>query len=278
MQIGITERGDAFFDTSWEKWVFEEQKPAILITKNPTGLIKKYPGLFIKDNCGKLTGNVILHATITGLGGTPFEPNVTPPQEQIDGLKGFLNNENFCKERIVIRQDPIFPTFILTDKDIHNKLGYGYSLFIVRKFVVEYGLRYRISFFDFYPHVKERIMHLETSTELPEDVCINYSNLTEYVNGLVSGQPEFHLSLELRKLFYEGLKREIKNIEVCGEPGLPCTGCLSQLDLDTFGISLEEEVEKGFQRPACACLGIKHELLKTKHPCKHHCVYCFWKD
>lgn len=269
MQIGITERGDAFFDNTWEKWVFEEQKPTILITKSPVALIKKYPGLFIKDNNGNLEGNVILHATITGLGGTPFEPNVRPYQEQLGGLKEFLDNKNFCKERLVIRQDPIFPTFVITDRRLNS---YRYKLTDIYKFAFENGLRYRISFFDYYPHVKQRFAALAAEKD----------DIHEYICDLNSFQPELHLSLELRNEFYNIIKAQADKhnatVEVCGEPGLPCTGCLSQKDLDTFGINLESEIKKGFQRPACACLGIKHELLKTKHPCKHNCAYCYWKD
>ena len=66
--------------------------------------------------------------------------------------------------------------------------------------------------------------------------------------------------------------------EICGEPGLPCMGCLSKKDLDTFGINLEKEIKTGLQRPTCACLGIKHELLNRKSPCIHNCMYCYWKD
>ena len=36
--IGITERGDAALDTSWENWVFVQKRPAILISKDPLKL------------------------------------------------------------------------------------------------------------------------------------------------------------------------------------------------------------------------------------------------
>ena len=54
------------------------------------------------------------------------------------------------------------------------------------------------------------------------------------------------------------------DIEICGEPGINCTGCLSERDLDTFGVELDKDLETGMQRPACACLGIKKELLNNK--------------
>lgn len=277
IQVGVTERGDAFIDSvSWKEWVFEEQKPAILITKNPLGLIKQFPELFIKDNDGKLKGNVILHATITGLGGTAFEPNVTPYNEQLEGIKEYLLNPNFSKDRLVIRQDPLFPTFVVTDKRLHR---YAYHVSNIYKFAFENGLRYRTSFFDYYPHVRVRTQSTDYSARgqsfIPNDV------LGEYIKDLNEIQTDFHLSLELRKSFLDIIQKCAdkynSTIEICGEPGLPCTGCLSQKDLDTFGISLEEEIKTGFQRPACACLGIKHELLNRKSPCTHDCMYCYWK-
>ena len=279
IQIGVTERGDAYVDKScWREWVLEEQKPAILITKNPIALIKEYPSLFFKDENGKLGGNVILHATITGLGGTPFEPNVTPYNVQLDGLKEFLRNPNFCKERIVIRQDPLFPTFVITDKRLRR---YGYHVTNIWNFAFENGLRYRTSFFDYYPHVRVRTQAIFSPGNFDQRF-ITKKELDEYLKDLNEIQTEFHLPLETRKAFLDIIQKSADKynakIEICGEPGLPCTGCLSQKDLDTFGINLEEEIKSGFQRPACACLGIKHELLNRKSPCCHECVYCYWKD
>lgn len=78
VQIGITERGDAAIDTVWKTWVYEKGLPAILITKDTVKLITENPGLFIGD---ELKGNVILHATITGMGGNWLEPNVPNPND-----------------------------------------------------------------------------------------------------------------------------------------------------------------------------------------------------
>lgn len=269
IQIGITERGDAYIDKyDWQKWVFEEQKPAILITKNPMGILKEFPELFIKDNNGNVKGNVILHATITGLGGTPFEPNVIPYNEQLDGIKELLKDKNFCKERLVIRQDPLFPTFIITDKRLKQS---GYHVRDIWTFAFENGLRYRTSFFDYYPHVRERTQKI-----------VSKENVNEYIKDLNEIQMSFHLPLDTRKSFLSIIQKDADKynaqIEICGEPGFTCTGCISKKDLDTFGIILEEEIKSGFQRPACACLGIKNELLNRKSPCIHNCVYCYWKD
>jgi len=77
MKIGITERGDPVFDDSWVAWC-KEGKPAILITKDPMKLlnqcIKEFP-----EN----PPNIILHASITGWGDTPLEPNVLPMENTL---------------------------------------------------------------------------------------------------------------------------------------------------------------------------------------------------
>jgi len=63
-EIGITERGDAALDLGWLPWV-EDGKPAILITKDPLKLWKELIGHLLSKKF-----NIIIHATITGLGGS----------------------------------------------------------------------------------------------------------------------------------------------------------------------------------------------------------------
>lgn len=72
-RIGITERGDAALDTSWEDWVFVQKRPAILISKDPLKLFTEVTSMV--DQYG-FCPNIIVHCTITGFGGTKIEPNV----------------------------------------------------------------------------------------------------------------------------------------------------------------------------------------------------------
>lgn len=258
IQVGFTEAGDVALDDSWKSWV-SKGLPTVLITKNPRNLIEANRELFFGDN---LKGNVILHATITGLGGTCFEPNVHSSFDTLRFLSKCVSNPAFHKNRIVIREDPIIPAFAIVDE------AYREDLFDIARFAVNNNLRYRTSFFDYYPHVRQRFSNLDSKV-LP---------LVEKLNSI---QPEMHLPLETRVQFLELLKKNTgltdDLIEICGEPGMKCTGCLSQKDLNTFGIILNNDVETGFQRPACACLGLKKELLNNKHPCGHNCAYCYWK-
>jgi DNA repair photolyase len=98
--IGITECGDAGLDFSWV-----EQMPtmdfAILITKNVNDK-------FIKEVV-KVKEKVIVHATITGMGGTVVEPRVPPVSISIGQLKRLIN-AGFPASQIVLRVDPIIPT------------------------------------------------------------------------------------------------------------------------------------------------------------------------
>jgi len=74
----------------------------------------------------------------------------------------------------------------------------------------KYGTRVRISFMDNYPHVKARF---QAAGREP----LEYS---------------FHAPLASRMemaSFFPGA-------EICGEPGMECTGCVSERDLRTLGI------------------------------------------
>lgn len=65
--VGITERGDAALDTSWLK-KYQEGMKMILITKNPHALFD-----FVTANISD-TSRMIVHTSITGLGGSVLEP------------------------------------------------------------------------------------------------------------------------------------------------------------------------------------------------------------
>lgn len=258
VQIGITERGDAALNINWKKWV-ENGQPAILITKNVIKLIEENKQLL-------LNGNVIIHATVTGLGGTRWEPNVPNYKKVLKFLEKQIRY-GFPKERLVIRCDPIFIPFM--DPETQSLFNYKSIITEILNFAIDNNLRYRISFFDYYPHIRERIKDLSQTPAI------------EKLNQI---QPDLHADIILRQGSLNAIKNYIKDhnsnleVEICGEPDLPCTGCLSKKDLDIFGIELDKDLETGIQRPACACLGLKKELLNNKHPCAHKCIYCYWKD
>lgn len=230
--IGITEKGDAGLDRSWTHWVYDEKKPAILITKAPSKLISTNVLTSME-----VTPNVIVHCTITGYGGTFMEPNVKPPQEELAAYTKLC--DILGTRRVVLRIDPIIPTEKGIDKALdiyHEKVKGG---------------RKRISFLDGYNHTRERIINT-TGFDLP------------WIG--------IHAPLEKRIKIHEQCFPEA---EVCGEPGMSCTGCISTIDCSILGV--KPVAQLAGQRKACKCLSLKNELLSNKTQCHHGCLYCYWK-
>jgi len=245
IKIGITENSDPIYDKSWERWALEKREPTILITKNFTELIKQYP-LLLSQN------NIIVHATITGYGSSFLEPNVPNPQSIVDMLRC-----NIYKERVVIRIDPIvpLPQFVKQSKQIFDYCkAMGYQ-------------RFRVSILDLYPHVVKRL----------EPYCTFLYELKQVYNWDLAHSGGEHqpymvyAPLHIRQSIID----QFPDVEVCAEPGIKCSGCISRKDLELFGIVPEKRYIKNDQREFCQCLGIKKELLRS-HNCQSKCLYCYW--
>jgi hypothetical protein len=179
----------------------------------------------------------IIHCTITGMGGTIIEPYVLPPEKTLP-----VYHELSKTFHTVLRIDPIFP----------NYLDFAFNAI----FGLIPGGRVRISFLDAYSHVRDRF---------------KASGLTKSINweGL-------HAPLQLRQEGLSKLKKYAPQIEVCGEPGMECTGCVSKKDVDFFGLASPNKLAN--IRHGCACLIEKTELLTNKKRCAHKCLYCYWYD
>lgn len=182
--------------------------------------------------------NAIIHCTITGYGGTKLEPGVAKPSITIQAAYKHLST--LGHKRTVLRVDPIIPT----DKGIEKALS----------LIEGWPGRVRISFLDLYPHVIKRLSGI----------------------GWMLPWGTFNAPLEMRLEAYNEIKEICPQVEVCGEPDFPCTGCVSQLDLDALGLK-SDAAGLSHQRMACACLGLKTELLSNRRQCKHGCLYCYWK-
>ena len=229
-KIGITERMDAGLDFLWYK-KRNDYDGLILITKV---LSDDFIERTIDTNC-------IVHATITGLGNSIYEPNVP----DLDYSHYYFNELCECigSDRVVLRIDPIIPT----------KEGVKKALDVYNRFYKENDnkTRVRISFLDNYPHVKQRFIEA----------------------GLTPLSYNFHAPLELRK---EILKL-FPNVEVCGEPGIKFVGCVSEKDLEILGVEIPKNIVRGFQRTECSCLSIKKEIFTERKQCPNKCLYCYWK-
>lgn len=242
MKIGITERGDAALH--FKKW--HERLPevdgAILITKNPGLLLKRL------DKYKVPLDRVVIHCTITGWGGTQLEPNVPEPQESLAAHRKLV--KRLGSDKVVLRIDPVFPTWVGMERVKTIALRHAES-------------RVLVSFLDMYSHVRDRLEKLPES--YLEDLFAVYG-------------PGIHAPLWLRKRLLADITAWVGgHVNVCGEPGLSCAGCVSALDLDAMGLKWKGKSTSP-QRKDCACLAIKTELLTRKKPCKHGCLYCYWKE
>lgn len=241
--IGITERGDAALDLSWKDWVKYENK-AILITKD---FYKLYTYLKNEIIAGWFNPkNIIVHATVTGMAGSLMEPNV--PQCLWDVINTAKTELELAD--LILRVDPVIPT----EEGIKLALG------VINSWTPNWeNPRVRISFIDNYYHIRDRGVELPWNT--------------------------LHAPMNLRMSAYNKIREVCEHkgfqLEICGEPGFDCTGCVSTRDLEAFSVLGDPEYDSksvGYQRNACACLAIKRELLNNRHPCAHGCLYCYWKD
>lgn len=247
MLIGITERGDAGLDKGWlEKVKAGTVDGCIAISKAPAEL------LYID-----IPDNVVVHCTITDLPGW-MEPKVPNTGYAVNSYQQLV--EKLGEERVVLRVDPVVPL----PKQIEA------ASYLIAKACS----RVRVSFFDYYGHVRQRMLnykgnfagdHIADCQEMMHKLDLNYRG-------------ELHAPLSMRKEALADLQMVTdRKIEVCGEPGMECTGCVSARDIVAMGLKVPDVTSIGKQRYACQCLAVKQELLNNKKPCHHNCIYCYWK-
>lgn len=252
-KIGITEAGDAGIDLSWTDKL-NSVDGAILITKHITPDFEK--------EVIKHKDKIILHATITGFGGTVIEPNVPTPCSEFLSLMNLIEN-GFPIDKVVVRVDPIIPT----PKGIR-------TAYKIMQIGMEMGFgRYRISVLDMYPHVRTRFSR--NNIPLPYDDN-NFSASDDQMNSVDN-------MLYKAKVFWNAIDgKSSLRIESCAEPRLKqpiICGCISSYDLNLLNLESDTENDSvGYQRKACLCYAGKTELLEHKHRCPHGCLYCYWRD
>ena len=135
-RVGVTEAGDAGIDLSWVQ-MMGTVDGAVVITKQIThGFLDA-----VLDHQKKL----IVHATLTGYGGSILEPCVPTPDEQFEAVQALVDS-GFPQEKIVIRVDPLIPT----------EKGLGKALKVIETCMDDGFRRYRVSVLDMYRHVRNR--------------------------------------------------------------------------------------------------------------------------
>lgn len=249
MQIGFTERGDAGVDLSWQNKL-NGLDGVVLITKNITNGMAK---ILLS---GQIPCPVILHATCTGNGGTELEPNVPNYKMQLSSIKKLIAY-GFPKKNIVLRIDPIFPDYRLDNSRAVIEEAYALGLLP--------DMRVRISVVDQYKHMAARFRQHNIPLPYPEGQFYASPAQFQAVQDMLTSYPNV-------------------TFETCAEyklngPNIVHTGCLSKIDLGIMGVQIpDNSAINGQNRNGCLCLACKKELLTQRHPCRHQCKYCFWKD
>ena len=225
-KIGVTESGEISFNLDAFDRLY---KGNIIITKRLTDkVIEKL--VEHKDK-------VILHLTVTGMGGTRIEPLVPKAEETHAKLVKLLDS-GFPVSHVVIRVDPIIPT----------ERGMNTALDVIAAFGGLGIKRLRFSFLDNYKHVKSRFAN-------------------EGIPTLYGG--EFHAPLEDRLAHAKKIEEVARDagfesIEACGEPGIESISCLLEG-------SAEQRDSCGCPANKSELLKVK------PHQCENKCLYCYWK-
>lgn len=247
MRIGITERGDGGLQIEEVLSKMSTVDGAIIVTKAPS---KIWEYTF---NGGKLPENTVIHCTVTGFGRTWVEPGVKEWDYELGAAK--MLKDLIGSERCVLRVDPLW----VVGGGVRGIIGR--QALVLSEGAMAAFTRLRISFLDMYPHVRQRIANAGH-----ED--------TIYFDGT-------HAPYEWRENVLLQIKTNLyqtASVEVCGEPDMTCSGCVSQRDIEAMGLTIDGlSGEMCGQRTACRCLAEKMELLTKRGQCAHQCIYCYWK-
>lgn len=250
--IGVTERGDPSINYEWVRKM-NSVDGAVIITKNLTPKFQEAI-LPFADKC-------ILHASITGLGGTAMEPNLPKWQDSLLQLTNLVK-AGFPKDHIVVRVDPIIPYWDYLERAEQVIISAYHCGF----------RRFRISVMDHYGHVFVRFSEADIPYPLP-------AQKSEYGRSFRASEAQMQEVSDVCRRLKERHPDIV--IEACAEKSLRHVrhcGCVSAYDFQILGLPYDDIDAPGYQRMGCMCYSGKKELLTDKARCPYQCLYCFWKD
>lgn len=216
-------------------------------------LITKHDGLPLK-NLLEYKIPKLIHFSITGLGGTIWEPGVMKYNDLLDRIESFIK-QGLDPEMVTVRIDPIVPG-VTKLSDVEN---------IVKR-SSEMGIKnIRFSVMDQY----------STTKKFMEELGYDYSKY--YDNGKLHARPDVLQRIENRMLQLKE-KYGVK-MSTCAEPfniaGISKEACLSVSAINNMlGTSIPETMT-GKQRALCSCYGGKTDLLRYDNKCASSCIYCY---
>ena len=169
-----------------------------------------------------------------------------------------LIDAGFPASHCVLRIDPIFPT--------ENGLRRVREVLQEFKRLDTDVKRIRISVYDEYRHVKERLKAKGYQPYYGDRFYANSQQMLSVANTL--------------SLFPYRLEVCAENILAQNFPQtFEQTGCVSTKDFAVLGIKTVPNLsENGQKRNGCHCLTCKTELLTNKFRCPNQCIYCYWRD
>lgn len=221
---------------------------------NALYIITKHDGLPI-ENLLKHKIPKIIHFSITGLGGTKYEPGVMKPNDLLDRIQAMLKL-GLDPESVTIRIDPIVPG-VTSIKMIEN---------IVKR-ASEMGIKtIRFSIMDQYKTTKK---YME---ELGYDYSKFYDGTSMHARDDVREQIETFMDSLIDKY---GV-----TMSTCAEPlssnsRIKRDACLSVNAVNNMlGTNVPQSAGTG-KRKLCSCFGGKTDLLKYDNVCASSCAYCY---
>lgn len=221
---------------------------------NALYIITKHDGLPI-ENLLKHKIPKIIHFSITGLGGTKYEPGVMKPNDLLDRIQAMLKL-GLDPESVTIRIDPIVPG-VTSTKMIEN---------IVKR-ASEMGIKtIRFSIMDQYKTTKK---YME---ELGYDYSKFYDGASMHARDDVREQIETFMDSLIDKY---GV-----TMSTCAEPlssnsRIKRDACLSVNAVNNMlGTNVPQSAGTG-KRKLCSCFGGKTDLLKYDNVCASSCAYCY---
>ena len=216
-------------------------------------LITKHDGLPLKKLLEYKIPKII-HFSITGLGGTKYEPGVMKPDDLLDRIKDFID-QGLDPNMITVRIDPIIPG-VTPISAVEN---------IVKR-ASEMGIKnIRFSIMDQY----------STTKQFMERLGYDYSKY--YDGNSLHAKPE--VQQRIANIMLQFKDKYGVNLSTCAEPmaipGISKEACLSVSAVNNMLGTSIPDTATGKQRKLCSCYGGKTDLLRYDNKCASSCVYCY---
>lgn len=226
-------------------------------------IITKHDGLPMRDILATKIPKLI-HFSITGLGGTVYEPGVMKPNDLLDRIGDYIK-QGLDPDMITVRIDPIVPG-VTTPSMIEN---------IVKR-ASELGIkRIRFSIMDAYKNTVNKMQSLGYNFDSKYHWAEQDGVRRRVVNDDVKNSiVNFMLSMKDKYDVTIGTCAEDIHVD-----GITNEGCLSVDSVNRMlGSNIEDRgTDNNNQRVLCSCYGGKVDALAYDKYCGSACAYCYGK-